>query len=275
MSFRKRLKIKQTIGRKIFPYRQQARSKYYENTKLRDRIRDERTTEPLADNFEDYIGNISSKDIPGVDDSIPDGFFVSDFFPTQREVNEAIKEYYISQKIAQAKTERKSQKKAKQKAERDWALIESRQEFIDDLINEDSTFSEVELIGHTAIYDEKNNELVGDITYEYYPFNKHIHIVTGLIYPNYQGLGLYPYLRRELINTVDRNKLTLATRAEPFDPKFASPNLPLSVKREKSQRREELKEHYASYGKKDSVEVSTETDQDPDDVIYIGRFPNE
>ncbi len=151
----------------------------------------------------------------------------------------------------------------------EWELIRTDEKAINNLLK-DENFPEVEVTGYMTLNKENpfDFEYVGNISYVYYPATNHIRIVSGKIFPDYRGQGLYPYIRRALMNVIDKKKLTLTTRAEPFE--IAREN-----KAEKQQRREELKDHYTSYGDKDSIHVDYDSDEDPNDVVYISRFPNE
>ncbi len=78
MSFKKKVIKPQRVAKpqKIqvnSSFRQQARQNYYSNTDFADRVIDEETTEPFVGTLEEYQFNELFYDVPGVDDSLPEG----------------------------------------------------------------------------------------------------------------------------------------------------------------------------------------------------------
>ncbi len=81
MSFKKKVVRPQKVAKpKILPVetseRQKGRQWYYRKSKLPERIEDEKTTEPYVQWVDEYREDWRKVDIPGVDDSIPEGFFI-------------------------------------------------------------------------------------------------------------------------------------------------------------------------------------------------------
>ncbi|HEC40285.1 hypothetical protein LCGC14_0495450 [marine sediment metagenome] len=81
MSFKKKVVRPQKVAKpKILPVetseRQKGREWYYRKSKLHERLEDEKTTEPFVQWVHQYRENWKTVDIPGVDDSIPEGYFI-------------------------------------------------------------------------------------------------------------------------------------------------------------------------------------------------------
>ena len=159
-----------------------ARKEYYTNTKLNERLEDEKTTDRYAKNGGEWQKNIRNLDYPGIDDKLPDGYLIKKTKGiTRGSYTDNIKSY----------TEYK------------FSLFTDKGD----------------LIGYIEIVDnDKKKET--DIEY-------------GFIESDYRGKGLYPYLRREVINHVDSKKHAMATSAS-GDSQFS---------------KEAKQDHYMSYGK--------------------------
>lgn len=81
MSFKKKIvKPQKNAKPKIIPtkrsFRQEARMSYYDNTRLNQRLIDEKGTEKFVDSMFQYRNAQTTYDVPGIDDSIPEGFVI-------------------------------------------------------------------------------------------------------------------------------------------------------------------------------------------------------
>lgn len=367
--------------------RQEARRIYYDNTTIDQRIKDEQTTEEPATTLLEYENNVLFRDVPGIDDKIPDGFWIRTYFPTKTEIDGKLRKlwedneynnYAKSINLPIAVTEETkldpfkfwrnnypdhyywliAQKFKEERPylfpendRKDWGRIEELQEELENdylndvfkyssnevayrafglqywqeieklmgvgrtfnrsisvtfatirnivlrelfdanikptldsrwanILNDPLEYEKIEdqygdLVANTGsimLYDGNNqNYYVGKLLFEYTPKTNHIHVIEGKLDKNYRGRGLYPYIRRELMNIADEKKLTISTRALPYELSNSSAFDKIAVK----SRTEELEKHYASFSKPDKIIVDKESDEDVEDVVYIHRQPNE
>ena len=303
---------RQKLRKKI----QEARRKYYSNTFLEDRIRDEKTTEKLVSDVDLWASDISKYDFDRIDNAIPYGYRVE--LKIDSDLEEALKTYIETGEIKNSNVlfasylkldlehgwnswflfwfedlpkeillgkhvysiedifgdapsfwkeyYKQSEKHEYKQLLREYfeflfnddpvAFIEKfdltgvvyddiHESFVSYISREEGFEFVAEMVDggtlQATMYDE-NEQVIGYTTFDIDIEEMKLNILKSYIEPEFRGLGLFPYIRREVINFADKYGLTVTTIASPFDDKS------ISDKEYAKRRTQVLVDEYRSWG---------------------------